>query len=382
MKDEWKPVLLGFRTRPSTTRLPLTGSKRERLLLSCPLSAKSGRPTDKRQLRSPGHLSGLSHSLRQLDNIQHFRQLLVVRPHMILQRAALIFLAFATVAIAACASGSAIATGSTRAPIASEHVRIYLEPPADFEVIGLISASSDAGWTEQGSVDYAIDELKKQAKRGANGVLLVSSGDETTTVVGRQAHDSAVVVTPCKNVTSMNPRRLYLGDGITDHHYYPILDYLRANPGSESNTRALEEDERAAAQSQSPYDLKPPSASIRETEFSHLLGAIARDNGGIGAAVFDMTGLKVGAAGLQMEGLVLPADRLATLEKAPEDPPVEVRYTCNKLRELAKMFAKDCKGPITVYYRPVIDWRGRDRKLLGFSMLVVQNEPPCKDARQ
>jgi hypothetical protein len=174
----------------------------------------------------------------------------------------------------------------------------------------------------------------------------------------------------------MRPRRLYLGDGITDYHYYPILDYLRENPGSESHTRALEEDERAAAQR--PHDLKPPSATISESEFSHLLGAIARDNGGIGAAVFDTTGLRVGAAGFQMEGLVLPADRLATLEKAPEDPPVEVRYTC---RELAKMFAKDCEGPITVYYRPVIDRRG-DSRLLGFSMLVVQNEPPCKDARQ
>ena len=145
----------------------------------------------------------------------------------------------------------------------------------------------------------------------------------------------------------------------------------------------LEDDERAAAQSQSPHDLKPPSASIRESEFSHLLGAIARDNGGIGAAVFDTTGLKVGAAGLQMEGLVLPADRLATLEKAPEEgPPVVVRYTCDELRKLTEAFAKDCKGPITVYYRPVIDHRGRDSRLLGFSMLVVQNEPPCKDARQ
>jgi len=226
-------------------------------------------------------------------------------------------------------------------------------------------------------MDYAIDELKKQAaKLGANGVLLVSSGDETTTVAAA----------PCKNVTSMNARRLYLGDGITDRHYYPILDYLLENPGSESNTRHVEADERAAAQNQSPYELKPPSASIRETEFSHLLGAIARDNGGIGAAVFDTTGLKVGAAGIQMKGLVLPADRLATLEKAPEDPPVEVRYTCNKLRELANFsvaeLAKDCKGPITVYYRPVIDYRGASRLFLGFSMLVVQNEPPCKDARQ
>ena len=102
-----------------------------------------------------------------------------------LQRPALILLACVTLAIAACASGSAIVTGSTRAPVAPEHVKIYLEPPADFEVIGLVSASSDAGWTEQGSVDYAIEELRKQAaKLGANGVLLLSAGDKTTTVVG------------------------------------------------------------------------------------------------------------------------------------------------------------------------------------------------------
>jgi uncharacterized protein YbjQ (UPF0145 family) len=64
-------------------------------------------------------------------------------------------------------------------------VRIYLEPPTSFEVIGLVNASSDSGWTEQGSLDYAIEELKKQAaKLGANGVLLVSSGERTTTVVG------------------------------------------------------------------------------------------------------------------------------------------------------------------------------------------------------
>ena len=94
-------------------------------------------------------------------------------------------LTLTVLALGACASGSAIVTGNTRPPVALEQVKIYLEPPADFEVIGLVSASSDAGWTEQGSVDYAIEELKKQAaKLGANGVLLVSSGEKTTTVVG------------------------------------------------------------------------------------------------------------------------------------------------------------------------------------------------------
>ncbi len=109
-----------------------------------------------------------------------------------LQRFALILLTLAMPMIAACASGSAIVTDSTRAAIASKQVKIYLEPPADFEVIGLVSASSDAGWTEQGSVDYAIAELKEQAaKLGANGVLLVSTGEKTTTVVG--GHGTGIV---------------------------------------------------------------------------------------------------------------------------------------------------------------------------------------------
>ncbi len=200
-------------------------------------------------------------------------------------------------------------------------------------------------------------------------------------VIGCASNPSAVEVAPCVDAKTTRSQWLYLGDGVNAYHYFPIFDYLRENPGSESNTRALEDEERAAAQS--PHDLKPPSSSIAETEFSHLLGAIARDNGGIGAAVFDTTGLEVGQAGISMEGLVLPADRLATLEKAPEEgPPVVVRYTCDELRKLTEAFAKDCKGPITVYYRPVIDHRGRDAKLLGFSLLAVQNEPPCKDARQ
>ena len=96
-------------------------------------------------------------------------------------------LPLAVVAIAACASGSAIVTGTKRPPIAREQVKLYLEPPAEFEVIGIVSASSDAGWTEQGAVNYAVAELKKQAaKLGANGVLLIASGETTSTVVVTQ----------------------------------------------------------------------------------------------------------------------------------------------------------------------------------------------------
>jgi len=178
---------------------------------------------------------------------------------------------------------------------------------------------------------------------------------------------------------------MYLGDGVTDYHYYPIVDYLRENPGSEAHTRAVERSERAAAKSAG--SLKPPSADLVETEFSHLLGAIARGNGGIGAAVFDTTGLKVAASGMVMEGLVLPADLMEMLKTASEDPPLQVHYTCEILRAMGQPgsplyeFAELCKAPITAYYWPVIDY-GHDSRLIGFSMLVVQDDPSCGERRQ
>lgn len=102
-----------------------------------------------------------------------------------LHRYLLLLLVPAVLTIAGCATGSAIVTGNTREPVEPEQVRIYLEPPAAFEVIGLVNASSSAGWTEQESMDYAIKELKNQAaKLGANGVLLESSGEKTRSYVG------------------------------------------------------------------------------------------------------------------------------------------------------------------------------------------------------
>jgi hypothetical protein len=76
-----------------------------------------------------------------------------------------------------CASGSVVLTGMKRPPVSSTEVKLYTKAPADYEVIGIVKASSDAGMTEQGSMDYAIEELKKQAASvGANGVLLKTVG--------------------------------------------------------------------------------------------------------------------------------------------------------------------------------------------------------------
>ena len=76
-------------------------------------------------------------------------------------------------------------SNTKRTPVEPSLVKLYLESPAKFEVIGIVNASSDAGWTEQDSVDYAVQELKNQAaKLGANGVLLGATGKSTSTVVG------------------------------------------------------------------------------------------------------------------------------------------------------------------------------------------------------
>ena len=100
-----------------------------------------------------------------------------------------IIIVLIAISLAACASasGSAIVVGEVREPIDPNQVKLYLEAPANYEIIGIVSASSDAGWTEQGSVDYAVQELKNQAaKLGANGVLIESTGEQTSTVIGGQ----------------------------------------------------------------------------------------------------------------------------------------------------------------------------------------------------
>lgn len=83
--------------------------------------------------------------------------------------------------IPSCASGTALVTGTQPPETSPESVVIYTEPPVNYEVIGIVTASSDSGWTAQGSLDYALTELKKQAaKIGANGILLEAVTQTTT----------------------------------------------------------------------------------------------------------------------------------------------------------------------------------------------------------
>ncbi len=111
--------------------------------------------------------------------------------------------------VTACASGSSIVTGTTRSPIESSEVILYLDPPEEFEVIGIVKASSDGGWTEQGSQDYAVAEIKKQAaKLGANGVILVTTGESTSTAVG--TYGSGVTFTSSSSAQTLTGRAIYV----------------------------------------------------------------------------------------------------------------------------------------------------------------------------
>lgn len=77
-------------------------------------------------------------------------------------------------AVAGCASTSKVMLGPARAPIPAEAVRVYVEPPARFEEIARLEASSAIGFGTPGQTDSAIATLRREAAAlGANGLLLV-----------------------------------------------------------------------------------------------------------------------------------------------------------------------------------------------------------------
>jgi len=106
-----------------------------------------------------------------------------------------VLVAVVSALLAGSASGSALVTGQTR-PAIEDHttVSILTEMPEGAEEIAMVKASSDSGWTQQDSLDYAVDELKKQAaKVGANAVVLTSR-DTSSQVVGVPVYGGGTVV--------------------------------------------------------------------------------------------------------------------------------------------------------------------------------------------
>ncbi|WP_405226025.1 hypothetical protein [Lentisalinibacter sediminis] len=105
-----------------------------------------------------------------------------------------VWLLFA-VSNAGCASGSALVTGDPRSAIEDHtEVRILTEMPDEAQQIAVVKASSDSGWTQQNRLDYAVDELKKQAaKVGANAVVLTGR-DTSSQTVGVPVYGGGTVV--------------------------------------------------------------------------------------------------------------------------------------------------------------------------------------------
>ncbi len=84
-----------------------------------------------------------------------------------------------------CATGSYIVTGNVRPAADPNDVKLYLEPPSEYETIGIVEASSDVELSSQAATDRAVQELKRQAaKIGANGVLITNTESESGGVVG------------------------------------------------------------------------------------------------------------------------------------------------------------------------------------------------------
>ena len=94
--------------------------------------------------------------------------------------------ALACLMLAACAS-SHILVGKARPAISPEQVQIYVQPPAHFEQVAILEASSQGSFafTSQQKTNKVVARLKKEAAAlGANGILLQGIGNGTAGSVG------------------------------------------------------------------------------------------------------------------------------------------------------------------------------------------------------
>jgi|ERR1700683_3074038 hypothetical protein len=94
-----------------------------------------------------------------------------------------------------CATSSHVLIGTARAPISPERVKVYLQPPAKYEQIATIDASSRGSMTitSQQNMDKAIARLKQEAARlGANGILLQGVEDQQSGSIGSGVGNSTL----------------------------------------------------------------------------------------------------------------------------------------------------------------------------------------------
>ena len=85
-----------------------------------------------------------------------------------------VIVVFVATILVGCASGSALVVGQVRPAIEDFNaVTIFRAMPERAEEIAIVKASSGMGLTQQQRLDYAFDELKKQAaKLGATAIVI------------------------------------------------------------------------------------------------------------------------------------------------------------------------------------------------------------------
>lgn len=87
--------------------------------------------------------------------------------------------------VTACAS-SHVLVGKARPAISPEAVKVYGSPPAKYEQVAFLEASSKGSFAlgDQGKMNKVIVRLKEEAAAlGANGILLSGMGSESTGAV-------------------------------------------------------------------------------------------------------------------------------------------------------------------------------------------------------
>jgi hypothetical protein len=93
----------------------------------------------------------------------------------------------AVVTLTGCAPSTHVLVGTARPPISPAEVKIYSSPPANYQEIAVLDASSKSAFGAGGqkSVDKVVERLKiEAAKLGANGVILEGFQDSQTGSIG------------------------------------------------------------------------------------------------------------------------------------------------------------------------------------------------------
>jgi hypothetical protein len=95
--------------------------------------------------------------------------------------------ALSAVLLASCSTSSHVLVGTPRPPISPDAVQVYMQPPARYEPIASINASSSGSFaiTSQQNMDKALARMKDEAaKLGANGILLQGVHDQQSGSIG------------------------------------------------------------------------------------------------------------------------------------------------------------------------------------------------------